>query len=81
MAQNTGLVLAVALSAVEPPRVGTACALANTDGLVGAALGVAVVGAVYVTAAAGTRDFTPAMQIGSAVAFWGMPLATLIIGC
>jgi len=79
MALNTGPLLAVAVSAVEPPRAGTASALVNTARMVGATLGVAALGTVYATAGVVATGFTLAMQIGAAVAFMGMLLAARVI--
>jgi EmrB/QacA subfamily drug resistance transporter len=75
MALNTGPVLTVAVAAVESARAGTASALVNTARMVGATLGVAVLGAVY--AGGGAHGFGAAMEIGAAIASAGAVLAVL----
>ena len=44
---NTGPVNAVAVAAVPPARSGTASGLLNTARMVGATMGIAVLGAIY----------------------------------
>ena len=53
---NTGPVNAVAVANVAAARSGTASGLVNTARMVGATLGVAVLGAVFATFAGGTED-------------------------
>ncbi len=79
MALNTGPVLAAAVAAVAPSRAGTASALANTARMVGATLGVAVLGAVYDTAGMGASGFSLAMRLGAGVVFLGVLLAARAI--
>lgn len=74
MALNTGPLLNVAISAVEPTRAGTASALVNSGRMVGATLGVAVLGSIYAT-----HGFAWAMGIGSMVVWLGALLAFTLI--
>ncbi len=75
MALNTGPVLASAVAAVEPARAGTVSAMVNTARMVGATLGVGVLGAVYAAAGNAASGFGKAMGIGSVVIFAGAMLA------
>lgn len=75
MALNTGPVLGAAVAAVEPARAGTASALANTARMVGATLGVAVLGAVYRAAGMGLPGFSLAMGLGAGTVLCGALLA------
>jgi EmrB/QacA subfamily drug resistance transporter len=75
MALNTGPVLTAAVASVESARAGTASALVNTARMVGATLGVAVLGAVY--GGGGTPGFGTAMMIGATVVAAGTVLAIL----
>jgi EmrB/QacA subfamily drug resistance transporter len=77
MALNTGPVLAAAVAAVEAARAGIASALVNTARMVGATLGVAVMGAVYAGGTGAAPGFGAAMQIGAAAASAGAILAVL----
>jgi len=70
MALNTGPVLASAVAGVEPSRAGTASALVNTARMVGATLGVGVLGGVFVA-----TGFGVAMTVGATVVFAGALLA------
>ncbi|MHB1247531.1 MAG: MFS transporter [Sulfuriferula sp.] len=74
MALNTGPLLAVAVASVESSRSGIAAALLNTARMVGATLGVAVLGALYALS-----GFAAAMRIGAAVALAGAVIAALTI--
>lgn len=78
MALNTGPVLATAVAAVPPSRSGTASALVNTARMVGASLGVAVLGAVYAARGSAASGFGEAMGIGAVVMFAGAALARSI---
>ena len=78
MALNTGPVLASAVAAVEPARAGTASAMINTARMVGATLGVGVLGSVFASGGGAGAGFRAAMSIGAVVVFAGALLATLI---
>ncbi|MBN2693012.1 MAG: MFS transporter [Burkholderiaceae bacterium] len=71
MALNTGPVLASAVVAVEPARAGTASAMINTARMVGATLGVGVLGSVFAAGGSVVAGFAAAMAIGAAVVFAG----------
>ena len=75
MALNTGPVLATAVAAVEPARAGTASAMVNTARMVGATLGVGVLGSVFAAGSSVVAGFSAAMAIGAAVVFAGALLA------
>ncbi|EQD59659.1 major facilitator superfamily MFS_1, partial [mine drainage metagenome] len=75
MALNTGPVLATAVAAVEPARAGTASAMINTARMVGATLGVGVLGSVFAVSSSVGVGFAAAMAIGAAVVFAGALLA------
>ncbi|MHB8252151.1 MAG: MFS transporter [Acidiferrobacter sp.] len=78
MALNTGPLVAVAVAAVDSPRAGTASALVNTARMVGATLGVAVLGAVYAGSPSVAQGFTLAMEGGAIVVFTGAIFAVRI---
>jgi EmrB/QacA subfamily drug resistance transporter len=63
----TGPLTAVAIGTVGPERSGTASALINVARLVGATVGVAVLGAVYALAGRTTGGVMLAMLLGGAV--------------
>lgn len=70
---NTGPVNAVAVASVPPARTGTASGLLNTARMVGATLGIAVLGAIYaVHAGPGTHD---GMIAGLRLAYLGGAIA------
>ncbi len=71
MALNTGPVLASAVAAVEPARAGTASAMINTARMVGATLGVGVLGSVFAAGGSVVAGFSAAMALGAAVVFAG----------
>jgi EmrB/QacA subfamily drug resistance transporter len=72
---NTGPVNAVAVASLPPARSGTASGLINTARMIGATLGIAVLGAVFaVHAAAQTAE---AMVSGLRVAYLGGALVEL----
>ncbi|VDY05664.1 Major facilitator superfamily MFS_1 [Thiomonas sp. Bio17B3] len=75
MALNTGPVLASAVAAVEPARAGTASAMINTARMVGATLGVGVLGSVFAAGGSPPAGFTLAMGLGVVVVFAGAVLA------
>jgi DHA2 family methylenomycin A resistance protein-like MFS transporter len=72
----SGPLTAVAIGTVAPARSGTASALINVARLVGATVGVAVLGAVYALAGRTTEGVMLAMllggtvQVGSALVCW-----------
>ncbi len=78
MALNTGPVLAAAVATVEPARAGTASAMVNTARMIGATLGVGVLGSVFASGGGAGAGFRAAMSIGAVVVFAGALLATLI---
>jgi predicted MFS family arabinose efflux permease len=82
---NTGPVSSVAVAHVEPERLGTASGLLNTARMIGATLGVAIMGAVFAhlagqgTPASVTGGLHRAFLIGgggellgAAIAFFGV---------
>uniref|UniRef100_E6PUV6 Major facilitator superfamily MFS_1 n=1 Tax=mine drainage metagenome TaxID=410659 RepID=E6PUV6_9ZZZZ len=75
MALNTGPVLASAVAAVEPARAGTASAMVNTARMVGATLGVGVLGGVFAASSSVGVGFSAAMVLGASVALGGALLA------
>gem|GEM_PF-225841 len=77
MALNTGPVLASAVAAVEPARAGTASAMINSARMVGATLGVGVLGSVFAAGGSPPAGFTMAMSLGAGVVFAGAVLAVL----
>jgi DHA2 family methylenomycin A resistance protein-like MFS transporter len=82
MGLATGPLMGAAMGAVGASRSGTAAALINVARMVGAAIGVAVLGAVYAMAQGGPRGLGFAMlfggtiQLTSAVAAWVMTSGT-----
>lgn len=86
LALNTGPVVGVAVSAVEPQRAGLASGIANLARILGAALGVAVVGTVLATvghdAAHGAQfrsGLRAALLVGCVVEFAGALIALVKI--
>jgi hypothetical protein len=73
---NTGPVNAVAVASVPVARSGTASGLLNTTRMVGATLGIAVLGAIFSVYAA--EQTTEAALIGLRLAFIGGAVAELI---
>jgi hypothetical protein len=71
-------VLASAVAAVEPARAGTASAMINTARMVGATLGVGVLGSVFAADATMAAGFAVAMTLGAVVVFAGALLAVSI---
>ncbi|WP_395020099.1 MFS transporter [Dongia sp.] len=67
MGLATGPLTGVAVGAVSAARSGTAAALLNVARMVGATLGVAVLGAVFALLQGGTEGLRPAMLLGGAV--------------
>jgi DHA2 family methylenomycin A resistance protein-like MFS transporter len=66
---NTGAVNAVAVASLPPARSGTASGLINTSRMVGATLGIAVLGALFALHAGDTRP--EAMTSGLRLAYLG----------
>jgi len=75
MALNTGPVLAAAVATVEPARAGTASAMVNTARMIGATLGVGVLGSVFASGGGPDAGFRMAMSIGAAIVLAGAALA------
>jgi EmrB/QacA subfamily drug resistance transporter len=82
---NTGPVMSVAVAAVPPARSGTASGLANTARMIGATLGVAVMGAVFAAyagqSAADAATATHGMKMALFVGGGGELLGALIAFC
>jgi predicted MFS family arabinose efflux permease len=82
---NTGPVNAVAVASVPRARSGTASGLLNTARMVGATLGVAVLGALFaaMAGAGGGHDFlagfAPALMVGGAGQLLGAAVAACFI--
>ena len=77
MALNTGPVLATAVSAVEPARAGTASAMVNTARMIGATLGVGVLGSVFASGGGAGAGFRAAMVLAAGVVVLGAALAVV----
>jgi MFS transporter, DHA2 family, methylenomycin A resistance protein len=73
---NTGPVNSVAVASVDPSRSGTASGLVNTTRMVGATLGVAVLGSIFAVHAAGSAA-PEAVIAGLRWAFLGGAIAEL----
>jgi MFS family permease len=71
MAFNTGPLMAVTVNAVAPERSGTAAALFNVARMIGATLGVAVLGAVFAAWGGGGAGLRVALALGGAVQLAG----------
>jgi predicted MFS family arabinose efflux permease len=74
---NTGPVLGVAVASVPPARSGTASGLANTARMVGATLGVAILGALFALHAGEAAASGVAASAGSGAILAGLRLAFL----
>jgi MFS transporter, DHA2 family, methylenomycin A resistance protein len=72
---NTGPVNAVAVASLPPARSGTASGLINTARMIGATLGIAVLGAVFAARAA--ERTAEAMMHGLRLAYLGGALVEL----
>jgi MFS family permease len=72
---NTGPVNAVAVASLPPARAGTASGLVNTARMVGATLGIAVLGALFAMRAGG--DSPDAMISGLRLAYLGGAMVEL----
>jgi hypothetical protein len=75
MGINTGPLMGVGVAAVEAARSGTASSLINVARMVGATLGVAVLGALYALLGGGPTGFTAALAIGGSVQLIGAATA------
>jgi hypothetical protein len=71
MGFNTGPLMAVTVNAVVPERAGTAAALFNVARMVGATLGVAVLGAVFAACGGGGAGLRAALALGGVVQLAG----------
>ena len=81
---NVGPMNAVAVANVPAARSGTASGLVNTARMVGATLGVAVLGAVFATHVAqgvGTQGLAPAYLVGGIGELIGAAVAFAFIRC
>jgi EmrB/QacA subfamily drug resistance transporter len=75
MGINTGPLMGVAVAAVPAARSGTASALINVARMVGATLGVAMLGALYAVLEGGARGLSVALLIGGLVQITGAAIA------
>ncbi len=64
MGLATGPLMELAVGAVTPARSGTAAALINVARMVGATIGVAVLGSVFALAGGGSEGLRLAMLLG-----------------
>ena len=71
MGINTGPLMAVAVDAVGPERSGTASSLINVARMVGATMGVAVLGAAFALCGDGVTGWRAAMLLGGMVQLCG----------
>jgi EmrB/QacA subfamily drug resistance transporter len=75
MGINTGPLMGVAVAAVPASRSGTASSLINVARMVGATLGVAMLGTLYAILGAGAGGLSAALAAGSLVQLAGAALA------
>jgi DHA2 family methylenomycin A resistance protein-like MFS transporter len=75
MGTNTGPLMGVGVAAVPAARSGTASSLINVARMVGATLGVAMLGALYALLGGGSTGFTAALAIGGVVQLMGAATA------
>ncbi|HEY4171810.1 MAG TPA: MFS transporter [Rhodopila sp.] len=75
MGINTGPLMAVAVNAVGPERSGTASSLINVARMVGATMGVAVLGATFALGGSGVTGWRAAMLLGGTVQLCGALVA------
>lgn len=75
MGVNTGPLMGVAVASVPSARSGTASALINVARMVGATLGVAVLGSLYAALKGGPTGLSAAMLAGGAVQLVGATVA------
>ncbi|HUZ62735.1 MAG TPA: MFS transporter [Acetobacteraceae bacterium] len=79
MGLNTGPLFNVAVASVDAARSGTASALINTARMVGATLGVAVLGTLFGAMGGGAAGMRAAMLAGGAVELAGAMAAVLLV--
>ena len=84
---QTGPLISVAVASVPATRAGTASSLINVARLVGATLGVAVLGSIFATLSGGTQTLPlflvglrSALLVGAAVELLGSLIAFVVIG-
>jgi hypothetical protein len=84
---QTGPLISVAVASVPTARVGTASSLINVARLVGATLGVAVLGSIFASLSGGAQTpphfllgLRTALLVGAAAELLGSLVAFLIIG-
>jgi DHA2 family methylenomycin A resistance protein-like MFS transporter len=75
MGVATGPLFAVAVGAVSPARSGTAAAFINVARMVGATIGVAILGSVYALLGDGSLGLGVALWLGGAVQLCGAAVA------
>ena len=75
MGLNTGPLYGIAVGSVGPERAGTASALINVARMVGATLGVALLGSVFALLHGGPAGFCAAMLVAGAVQLGGALVA------
>lgn len=75
MGLNTGPLYGIAVGSVGPERAGTASALINVARMVGATLGVALLGSVFALLHGGPAGFRAAMLVAGAVQLGGALVA------
>jgi MFS transporter, DHA2 family, methylenomycin A resistance protein len=75
MGINTGPLMGVGVAAVPAARAGTASSLINVARMVGATLGVAMLGALYALLGGGATGFTAALASGALVQLSGAAVA------
>jgi DHA2 family methylenomycin A resistance protein-like MFS transporter len=75
MGINTGPLMSVAVDAVGAERSGTASSLINVARMVGATMGVAVLGAAFALGGGGVEGWRAAMLLGGAVQLCGALVA------
>jgi DHA2 family methylenomycin A resistance protein-like MFS transporter len=75
MGVATGPLFAVAVGAVAPARSGTAAALINVARMVGATIGVAIIGSAYALLGGGPAGLRLALLLGGAVQLVGAAMA------
>jgi EmrB/QacA subfamily drug resistance transporter len=71
MGLNTGPVVSVAVSAAPESHAGTASGILNTARIVGATLGVAILGAIFAAKAGQSAGSAPEIVAGFRYAMWG----------
>ena len=79
MGLNTGPLYGIAVGSVDQERAGTASALINVARMVGATLGVALLGTVFSLLHGGAAGFRAAMLVGGAVQLGGALVAFAMV--